>query len=351
MIVSCENMEYNEAFTMDSGASRPSRRAVLRQDGGMYERFFFLNEKPFHITPDPRFLYLSKKHREAIDLLSFGIRERKGFILLTGEVGTGKTTLCRAILERLPKGTESALILNPVLSDIELLKTITADFGIKAVEDTPKGHIDGLNSFLLGLASNGGNAVVIIDEAQNLSPAALEMVRLLSNLETEKEKLLQIILVGQPELKKKLAMTSLRQLNQRIIIRHHLEPLDLDETREYIENRLAVAGGNASVEFTKDALRSIYSNASGIPRMINILCDRALTAAFIEGKRVIDSKLLGKALLELCNEGYIRQGTAAPVAINQYTPYIVMSTFVIALVAGILWGPVLLKLAAGYLSV
>ncbi|HEY4707831.1 MAG TPA: AAA family ATPase [Thermodesulfobacteriota bacterium] len=319
----------------------------------MYERFFFLNEKPFHITPDPRFLYLSKKHRVAIELLSFGIRERKGFILLSGEVGTGKTTLCRAILGKLPRGTESALILNPVLSGIDLLKTITADFGIKAIEDTPKGHIDGLNSFLLKLASSGGNAVVIIDEAQNLSPAALEMVRLLSNLETEKEKLLQIILVGQPELRTKLAMTGLRQLNQRIIIRHHLEPLDLEETREYIENRLAVAGGSASVEFTKDALKSIYSGAGGIPRMINILCDRALTAAFIEGKRVIDSKVLGKALRELTEEGYIGQPNAGAMRaeLNQYTPYIVMSSFVIALVAGILWGPVLLRFAAGYLSV
>lgn len=317
----------------------------------MYERFFFLNEMPFHITPDTRFLYLSRKHREAIELLTFGIRDRKGFMLLTGEVGTGKTTLCRAILERLPKGAESALILNPVLSDVELLKTITADFGIRVAEDSPKGHIDGLNGFLLKLAASGGNAVVIIDEAQHLSPAALEMVRLLSNLETEKEKLLQIILVGQPELKQKLAMTDLRQLNQRIIIRHHLDPLDPDETREYIENRLAVAGGAASVEFTKGALRSIYRGAGGIPRMINILCDRALTAAFIEGRMVIDSKVLGKALLELGKEGYIRRQSAIRAGLNQYTPCIAMSTFVIALVAGIFWGPVLLKLAAGFLSV
>ncbi|OGP16358.1 MAG: hypothetical protein A2V21_301345 [Deltaproteobacteria bacterium GWC2_55_46] len=343
-------MEYNKSLTMagDTAGSRPYLAVNPYPDAGMYERFFFLKEKPFHITPDPRFLYLSRKHREAIDLLTFGINGRKGFILLTGEVGTGKTTLCRALLEKLPPGTESALILNPVLSDVELLKTITQDLSLKVAEDTPKGHIDALNSFLLELSASGGNAVVIIDEAQNLSPAALEMVRLLSNLETEKEKLLQIILVGQPELKEKLSRTNLRQLNQRIIIRHHLEPLDLGETGAYIENRLAIAGGNG-VEFTKDALRSIHKGSGGIPRMINIICDRALTAAFIDGKKAVDSSVLGKALVELRREGYIQDGadgSAGPYL--HYTPHIALSAFVLSFIAGILWGAELLKIAAGY---
>lgn len=312
----------------------------------MYERFFFLKEKPFHITPDPRFLFLSKKHREAIDLLLFGISERKGFILLTGEVGTGKTTLCRALLEKLNERTDSALILNPVLSDFELLKTITQDFGLCADSDTVKGHIDKLNGFLLKKASEGGNAVVIIDEAQNLTAGALEMIRLLSNLETEREKLLQIVLVGQPELKVKLSSTELRQLNQRVIIRYHLEALDAVETGAYIENRLTVAGGKGCVDFTPDALKAVFLNSSGIPRQINIICDRALTAAYIEEKRLIDRKTVSKAVRELEGEGYLSALTAAEKACSRYAPYIAASTFAAAFAAGVLWGPEILRFAS-----
>src|SRR5574337_469502 len=213
----------------------------------MYEKFFYLKENPFHVTPDPRFLYLSRSHREAIDLMLFGIRERKGFILLIGEVGTGKTTLCRALLERLPRNTETALILNPVLSGKELLENITADFGIKAKGGSIKAHLDSLNVFLLKRASAGANAVVIIDEAQNLTPGALEMVRLLSNLETDRHKLIQILLVGQPEFKEMLSLDELRQLNQRIAVRCGLAPLDPKETGAYIQTRLNIAGGRESV--------------------------------------------------------------------------------------------------------
>lgn len=316
----------------------------------MYERFFFLTEKPFHITPDTRFLYLGRKHTEAIELLSYGISERKGFILLTGEVGTGKTTLCRALLDRLPQRTESALILNPMLSGEELLTTIVHDFGLRPAGTTPSAYIDCLNNFLLERYAGGGNAVVIIDEAQHLNPAAMEMVRLLSNLETEREKLLQIVLVGQPELREKLKMRELRQLNQRVTIRFHLDPLDLGETAAYIENRLKVAGSNGSVEFTAYALQSVHRGSGGIPRMINIVCDRALTAAFVAEKRVIDDGIMGLAISELVADGYISGGPASTAALwyLEYTPYIAASMFLLALLAGIFWGPFVLGPGAGH---
>lgn len=305
----------------------------------MYEKFFYLNEKPFHITPDPKFLYLSRKHREAIDLLTFGITEKKGFILLTGEVGTGKTTLCRALLEKLPKKTESALILNPLLSELELLRTITADFGISVSGPTAKDHIDALNRFLLEAAAKGGTSVVIIDEAQNLSPSALEMVRLLSNLETEREKLLQIILAGQPELKERLGTQGLRQLNQRIIVRYQLDPLDLDETSAYITNRLFVAGGKGAVEFTREAIELIHKESGGIPRKINIVCDRALTAAFIDGKRKVGIDETRKAVDDLGKEGYLAIGAKDHELYTMYAPHLAVSLFLVAFVIGVLWGP------------
>ena len=191
----------------------------------MYEKYFYLNENPFHITPDPRFLYLSRKHQEAIDLLLYGIKERKGFLLLTGEVGTGKTTISRVILDRLKGGVDTALILNPIFTGFDLLRTINEDFGINVKSDSIKDHLDAFNAFLIERTHACGNVVVIIDEAQNLTPKALEMVRLLSNLETEKMKLLQIVLIGQPELREKLKLPELRQLNQRILVRYHLNPV------------------------------------------------------------------------------------------------------------------------------
>ncbi|MBI5643924.1 MAG: AAA family ATPase [Deltaproteobacteria bacterium] len=317
----------------------------------MYEKFFYLKEKPFHITPDPKFLYLSKKHSEAIDILSFGIKERKGFILLTGEVGTGKTTVCRALLEKMPKNTGTALILNPVLSEHDLIKTITADFGIKVESGSVKEHLDRLNEFLLKKASSGGTSVVIIDEAQNLNTATLEMIRLLSNLETEKEKLLQIILVGQPELRDKLGLPELRQLNQRIIVRYHLNPLDGAETKAYIQNRLTVAGGTGNIDFKDQALSLVFDKSHGIPRMINIICDRALTAAFIAEKRVIDIQILRSALEDLLKEGYLEPSEEAlvPVAGRVYKNYIphMALVFLIALIAGFYLGPEVYKATAG----
>lgn len=302
----------------------------------MYEKYYYLNERPFHITPDPKFLYFSRKHGEALDLLLFGISEKKGFMLLTGEVGMGKTTLCMALLERLPEKTESALILNPLLSDFELLKSITADFGIRAGRDTVKGHLDRLNKFLLETASRGGSAAVIIDEAQDLSPNALEMVRLLSNLETEKEKLLQIVLVGQPELRDKLNMAELRQLNQRIIVRCELDPLAPEETRGYIQNRILVAGGRGAVEFSEEALALICKEARGTPRLINIISDRALTAAFVDDKRTVDGESAGKALDELKKEGYLAQGKDNEVRRTglylNYVPHLAVSACLIAFV-------------------
>ncbi|MBI3753895.1 MAG: AAA family ATPase [Deltaproteobacteria bacterium] len=278
----------------------------------VYEKFFYLKENPFSITPDAKFLYLSKKHQEALDLLLFGISERKGFLLLSGEVGTGKTTICRALLDKLNSKVKSALILNPLLSDLELIGAVNEDFGLKANRSSLKEQLDILNSFLLKRAEDGGNAVVIIDEAQNLSTKTLEMIRLLSNLETEKMKLLQIVLVGQPELREKLKLPELRQLNQRVVVRCHLKPLHFEETKAYIFKRLTIAGGKGNIRFTSTALKSIYDASSGIPRLINIVCDRALTAAFVAGKRVIDDEIEKKAVEELDMDGTLRKDVEIP---------------------------------------
>ncbi len=306
----------------------------------MYQKFFYLKEMPFHVTPDPKFLYLGTKHREAIELLRYGINKRKGFIVLTGEVGTGKTTISRALLETLADNVETALILNPLLGPVELLKSVTTDLGLKSEEQGVKSHLDVLNAFLLEVTKKGGNSVVIIDEAQNLSARALEMLRLISNLETESEKLIQIILIGQPELKDKLGTRELRQLNQRIAVRYDLCPLDRKETGSYIRNRLYIAGGSGSVEFTDPAVDALFGASGGIPRMINILCDRSMTAAYIKGTREVGVIEAAEAVKELRAEGYF--GSADRQArggfLSRFTPYVAALSFVSAFGVGILWG-------------
>ena len=229
----------------------------------MYLRFFNLRESPFNLTPDPRFLFLSAQHEEALTHLLYGIYERKGFIEITGEVGTGKTVLCRTLLERLDKTVSTALIFNSYLTKMELLQAITDDFGLQPRETTSKGYIDVLNEYLLGEFAAGRNAVVVIDEAQNLEPTVLEQLRMLSNLETERVKLLQIILVGQPELHAKLATLQMRQLEQRIAVRFYIHELTRMETEQYITHRMSVAGAAHTVTWSRRALRLIHHYTGG----------------------------------------------------------------------------------------
>ncbi|MDO8493734.1 MAG: AAA family ATPase [Deltaproteobacteria bacterium] len=265
----------------------------------MYLHYFNLKEEPFSMTPDPRFFYLSRQHEGAIEAFLYGIEQRKGFLLLTGEIGTGKTTLCRELINRLDDKTEISVIFNPLLSVAGLLQAINRDFGNPVQGETEEVQLDGLNRFLLEGLKKGRNAIVLIDEAQNLSVEALEMTRLLSNLETDKQKLLQIILVGQPELEMTLRKDSLRQLNQRIHIREHLRPLHFNEMQEYIFHRLLLAGGEGRVHFLPNALRKVFRWTKGTPRLINIVCDRALLAAYASRKTVIDKQLATVAIRDV----------------------------------------------------
>ena len=267
----------------------------------MYTSYFGFKESPFNLTPDPRYLFLSPHHRDALDHLLYGINERKGFIAITGGIGTGKTTLCRALLGQLNKSTKSALIFNSFINEKELLEIINQEFGIHLDPgvQTKKEYIDRLNQFLLETFSGGGNAVLLIDEAQNLSLRVLEQIRMLSNLETEKEKLIQIVLVGQSELKELLASSSLRQLNERIMVRYELRPLAHMDIQGYVEHRLVVAGGRGNLRFTTGAFKTIYRYSKGNPRRINAVCDRALLIAYAREKYIISQGMVGSAIKEI----------------------------------------------------
>ncbi len=255
----------------------------------MYQEFFGFKEMPFHVTPNPRFLYLSPTHEEALQHLRYGIQDRKGFIVLTGEVGCGKTTLCRKLLEELDVEDthDTALLLNPRVSETELLQAILKELG----EDPSAGSSDALlgriHDVLLARIHAGREIVLIIDEAQNLSFEVMEMLRLLSNLETDTQKLLQIILMGQPELNYKLQEERLRQLRQRVLVYYDLQPLNTAEVHLYIHHRLALAGGNGRPGFTPRAVRKISRHSLGVPRMINNICDKALLSTFIRNGETV----------------------------------------------------------------
>lgn len=248
----------------------------------MYQSYYGLNEMPFSITPDPKFLYLSPTHQEALQHLKYGVSERKGFIVLIGEVGCGKTTLCRRFLNELdPERYDTALILNPRVTETQMLKAILTELGEINLSRNPHDLVTQMNRVLLERIEKGRDIVLIIDEAQNLSFEVLEQVRLLSNLETDKQKLLQIVLMGQTELKDVLARKELRQLRQRILIHYELHPLTLGDVQHYVQHRLTLAGGMGRPAFTRWALRAVHRYSKGIPRIINNLCDKAILAAFI----------------------------------------------------------------------
>ncbi len=289
---------------MSSGDKKGVRAPnALSIEQAMYLKHFDLSERPFSITPDPRFLYMSSRHREALAHLLYGLGEGGGFVQLTGEVGTGKTTLCRCLIEQVPKNVDIALVLNPKLTAEELIATVCDELG---VEYPPEIHsiktlTDILNRHLLDAYARGRRTVLIIDEAQNLSAEVLEQVRLLTNLETPTQKLLQIILIGQPELRALLARDDMRQLAQRVTARYHLEPINREETGAYIQHRLQISGVTTDV-FNTAALDHIQRLSGGIPRLINVLCDRSMLGAYVEGKLKIDKRIVKKAARELLAE-------------------------------------------------
>ena len=269
----------------------------------MYLDHFNLTERPFSITPDPRFLYMSARHREALAHLLYGLGEGGGFVQLTGEVGTGKTTICRCLLEQVPENVDIALVLNPKVTSTELIATVCDELGIEYPEGdiSIKALTDVLNRYLLDAHARGRRTVLILDEAQNLSADVLEQVRLLTNLETSTQKLLQIVLIGQPELRSLLAREDMRQLSQRVTARYHLDPISREEADAYIRHRLQICGITQPV-FSKRSVDKIQQLSGGIPRLINVLCDRAMLGAYVEGKTQVDPKVVKKAAREVLAE-------------------------------------------------
>ena len=275
----------------------------------MYQSHFGLAEAPFSIAPDPRYLYLSQRHQEALAHLLYGVSGEGGFVLLTGDIGAGKTTICRCLLDQIPQSCDVAYIFNPKLTAEELLSTICVEFGIAYPPGNTsiKVFVDCLNEHLLGANARGRQAVLIIDEAQNLSADVLEQMRLLTNLETNQRKLLQIILLGQPELATMLARPELRQLAQRIVARYHLGPLTRTEVGAYVRHRLEVAGTSRQI-FPASLMGRLYRLSGGVPRVINVICDRALLGAFVQGKERVDSTTLAKAAREVFQQPMVRRG-------------------------------------------
>jgi general secretion pathway protein A len=267
----------------------------------MYASFFGLSREPFSIAPDPRFLFMSERHREALAHLLYGLGGG-GFVLLSGEIGTGKTTVCRHFLEQVPQDCNVGYIFNPKLTVIELLRTVCDEFGVAHRDEataTVKDFVDPINGFLLKAHASGRSNVLIIDEAQNLSTEVLEQLRLLTNLETSEKKLLQIILIGQPELRQMLEQPELEQLAQRVVARFHLDALSEPETAQYIAHRLSVAGLQGAIPFDEKAVRRIHRLSRGVPRRINLLCDRALLGAFVNGSHTVDSRIISRAASEV----------------------------------------------------
>jgi general secretion pathway protein A len=266
----------------------------------MYQRFYGFREMPFNITPDPRFLYLGSTHQEALAHLRYGVEERKGFIAIVGEVGCGKTTLCRQFLNNLdPARFDSALILNPRVTETQMLRAILTELGEERLARTQHDLVAQVNRVLLERIGRGRDIVLIIDEAQNLAVDVLEQIRLLSNLETDQQKLLQIVLIGQPELKALLARDELRQLRQRILVHYELKPFSREEMTRYIQHRLTLAGSEGRPTFTAWALRKLHAASGGVPRLVNTLCDRALLAAFVRDSDEVNYHDARRAVKEL----------------------------------------------------
>ena len=310
----------------------------------MYTTFFRLKENPFNLTPDPRYLFLSSQHRDALNHLIYGIKERKGFIVITGGIGTGKTTICRALLATLDSTVDSALIFNPAVSDLELLGMISREFNVKMQRGRPtkRRYIDALNEFLLKNFAAGRNAVLLIDEAQNLSPRVMEQIRMLSNLETEREKLLQIVLMGQPELGRLLESPLLKQLNERIAVRYDLKPLTKRQIADYIDHRMGVAvKGNGAFIFRRGTGDMIHRYSKGNPRRINVICDRALLIAYTKDSDIIDKKTIRKAVRDL-GSSYL--GEKDSERLKRWLLVVLLLTFFV--VSGSLYGEQLF----GYLS-
>lgn len=264
----------------------------------MYLDFYELKEFPFNVTSDPAFLYLSNSHKEALDHLVYGIEQKKGFIEVTGEIGSGKTTLCKALLSRIETNSKSAFIFNSSLQETQLLEAILNDFGITARRRSKVDFLSALNSFLLEQLYSGVNTVLLIDEAQNLKPSTLETIRMLSNMETNKEKLLQIILVGQPQLRDKLDLPSLSQLRQRISVRFRITPLNKFEVGQYIDHRLRIAGSPGDIIFPPKAVDQISRYSGGIPRVINLICDKSLLLGFVLQTKFMEMEIIEKSIRE-----------------------------------------------------
>jgi general secretion pathway protein A len=274
----------------------------------MYLNYFGLSDNPFSIAPNPDYLYMSPRHKEALAHLTFGLHESGGFVMLTGEVGTGKTTVSRKLLQQLPDNTQVAMILNPTLSALELLATICDELGLRYNENKAslKYFTDRILKKLANNHTDGINTVLIVDEAQHLLPEVLEQLRLLTNLETNREKLLKVLLIGQPELQQLLKRNELRQLAQRITARYHLLPLNGYEVKEYIAHRLSVANGDRSI-FSKSTLQAVYQISAGIPRVINLLCDRALTLTFTTQQPVVRRHIFIAAAEQILGDDVVKQ--------------------------------------------
>lgn len=265
----------------------------------MYYDYFGFKESPFNLTPNSKYFFSSEKHTEAMSTLLYAINERKGFVVVTGNIGSGKTTVCRAVINQLNASTHTALITNTHISGKDLLMSILDDLEVDYTPGSKSKLHAQLNDYLINQIRKDNNVVVIIDEAQNLRPSVLEEVRMLSNLETENEKLLQIVLLGQPELKKKLALPKLEQLRQRIAVYFHLTPLDELDTKKYIKHRLEVAGGESAKKIMTDkAIKKIFEFSNGVPRIINQTCDSALLTTYVKGLKEVDEKIVEEVISE-----------------------------------------------------